>query len=95
MREMIEKAAQKIETALDWTSERHLKCSGDQAISMAAEKKEQLRGRKTVQASREDIFPPLAGAEAPDPYAACGRKIRGHEPQKGDECQKNTNSASG
>ena len=30
--------------------------------------------RKIVQASREDIFPPLAGANAPDPYAACGRK---------------------
>ena len=31
--------------------------------------------RKTVQASREDVFPLLAGAKAPDPYAACGRKI--------------------
>ena len=30
--------------------------------------------RKIVQASREDIFPPPAGAKAPDPYAACGRK---------------------
>ena len=30
--------------------------------------------RKIVQASREDIFPPLAGANAPAPYAACGRK---------------------
>ena len=30
--------------------------------------------RKIVQASREDIFPPLAGAKAPDPYVACGRK---------------------
>ena len=28
-----------------------------------------------MQASREDIFPPLAGAKAPDPYAACGRKF--------------------
>ena len=28
-----------------------------------------------MQASREDIFPPLAGAKAPDPYAACGRKV--------------------
>ena len=27
-----------------------------------------------MQASREDIFPPLAGAKAPDPDAACGRE---------------------
>ena len=38
--------------------------------------------RKTVQASREDILPPLAGAKAPDPDAACGRKIHGHGTQR-------------
>ena len=43
---------------------------------MAPQKENQPlhKERKIVQASREDIFPPLAGANAPAPYAACGRK---------------------
>ncbi|MBQ9346312.1 MAG: hypothetical protein IJT94_03095, partial [Oscillibacter sp.] len=46
------------------------------------EKREQGRS-KNGQASREDIFPPLAGAEAPDPDAACGRMVAAAEPQEG------------
>ena len=33
------------------------------------------RRRKSVQASRKCTFAPLAGAKAPDPYAAFGRKV--------------------
>ena len=42
-------------------------------------KREQGRS-KNGQASREDIFPPLAGAKAPDPNAACGRMVAATEP---------------
>ena len=48
---------------------------------MSLKKEDGVRS-KNGQASREDIFPPLAGAEAPDPDAACGRMVAAAEPQE-------------
>ena len=41
----------------------------------AGEKQALWRRRKSVQASRKCTFAPLAGAKAPDPYAAFGREL--------------------
>ena len=41
----------------------------------AGEKQALWRRRKSVQASRKCTFAPLAGAKAPEPYAAFGREV--------------------
>ena len=94
MREMIEKAAQKIETALDWTSERRLKCSGDQAISRAAEKKNSCGDVRPCKHRGKISSHRLQGQKPLTPMPPAGGRFTVPE-RRGDEYQKNTNSASG